>query len=120
MTWPRQRKKPRRPPPQPQLIAVDVDRTLVDQDGQLDVGLVDWLRVQQRLGWDLMLWSSRGEDPARQVAQRHQVAGMFSVILAKPGVILDDQGADWLRHVQVVRPEWIPRPPPAAPPDANP
>jgi hypothetical protein len=59
--------------------------------------------MSMRRGYSLMLWSARGREYADAMAQRYGVAGLFDVILAKPGYIVDDLGWDWIKYTQVIR-----------------
>lgn len=91
-----------RTPPPPRVIAVDVDGTLHNQNG-CNVRLISWLKQQKMAGFDLMLWSSRGELHARNIANRFGVAELFDLICSKPGYVVDDQGWGWIKYTKVIR-----------------
>ena len=84
------------------VIAIDVDGTLVTFAGELNVDLVDWCRRKKETGKTLILWSARGEDYARRVADRFGLTELFDVITGKPEAIVDDDGWSWIRFTQVV------------------
>lgn len=88
--------------PPPRTIAVDVDGTLVVQ-GRLNGQQVDWCRQRRADGYSVFLWSSRGADHARRVAESFGVTEVFDLILSKPGLIVDDQGWGWTRFTRWVR-----------------
>ena len=91
------------PPPPPDLIAVDVDGTLLMHDGTINRQVVDWCRHQSEQGHGLMLWSSAGQAHAEEAAMRAGIGHLFGVIISKPGFVLDDQGWGWIRFTGVVR-----------------
>ena len=88
--------------PPPRVIAVDVDGTLLI-NGTANQPLIDWCIKQRDAGLSLMLWSSRGEAHARNVATAFDVADLFSVICSKPGYVVDDQGWNWIRYTRIIR-----------------
>lgn len=90
------------PLPPPRCLAVDVDHTLIRQ-GRPDLGVVTLIRERAADGWDVVVWSMRGRHYAQNAANVCGIAALV-VCVGKPGVILDDQGLDWLRGAQVVRP----------------
>jgi ribonucleotide monophosphatase NagD (HAD superfamily) len=74
-------------------IFVDVDLTLVDQNGNLIEGASDSLQVLKEKGCHLYLWSTAGGDYARSVAERHQLAALFEGYAPKPDIVIDDMPA---------------------------
>lgn len=84
------------------VIAVDVDGTIV-RDGKLNSRLVQYLHRHRDAGFDLMLWSARGGDYARKIADHHNITDLFSVICGKPGFIIDDRGWRWTADTRVIR-----------------
>jgi hydroxymethylpyrimidine pyrophosphatase-like HAD family hydrolase len=84
------------------LIAVDVDGTILLSSGENQLA-VAFLKSRKAEGFDLMLWSARGEDHAREVATRFGIANLFKTICAKPGYILDDKGWEWIKYTKVIR-----------------
>lgn len=85
--------------PPPSVVYIDVDGTLLI-DGQINEPLVDWLREAHRAGYQLVLWSSAGEDHARQTAAQADLTELFHAILSKPGYVVDDMGWRWVRYTQ--------------------
>jgi hypothetical protein len=77
-------------------VFVDVDLTLIDQNGDLIEGVRESLRVLQNNGCHLYLWSTAGADYARSVAQRHQLADLFEGYAPKPDIVIDDMPASAL------------------------
>lgn len=86
--------------PQPRCLAVDVDHTLL-VNGQPHPPVVNLLRERVGDGWELLIWSMRGREHAERVAR---LTGLDDVPIcaSKPGCVVDDQGLDWLRQVELV------------------
>jgi hypothetical protein len=82
-------------------IAVDVDGTLQINGRRNDV-LIDWCRDRRLDGYSILLWSARGKEHARSVADAFACADVFDVILAKPGYIVDDLGWSWIKYTRVI------------------
>jgi len=87
--------------PAPKSVYVDVDGTLV-RNGVLNFTLVAELKTRKAAGYELVLWSMRGREHAQQAANHFEVSFLFDAILSKPGILVDDRGIEWLRHVQIV------------------
>jgi len=92
--------------PERKVLYVDVDNTLVTGDS-VNVNVLEWLHKKVADGYQLNLWSARGEEYARAVAIRHSLTDMFAHILAKPGMIVDDVGWSWARYTRAVNPRLI-------------
>ena len=90
------------PYPPPRVIAIDVDGTL-QIGGEANARLIEWCRQRKADGFQLILWSARGEAHARRYAEAFAVADLFAVICSKPGYIVDDLGWGWIRHTRVIR-----------------
>ena len=88
--------------PRQKVIAVDVDGTL-SLRGQPNTKLIEWCKAKASEGFSLMLWSSQGEQHARDMADRFGCADLFHVICSKPGAIVDDKGWGWIKYTTVVR-----------------
>jgi len=73
------------------------------KNGKPNRALIAWLRKRKAEGFELVLWSNRGVDHARDVARRFFCADLFSAIITKPGLMIDDLGKDWLRAVPAKR-----------------
>ena len=95
----------RRKYPIPRLIAVDVDDTLI-REGKIDKKLIDWCRQRKAEGFQLLLWSMKGESYARETAERFGVADVFDRVIGKPGYIVDDEDWNWTRFTIRVR-YWL-------------
>jgi len=87
--------------PRNRAVFVDVDGTLVTQ-GRLDENLAAWIGERRGEGFEVNLWSARGQAYARAAAERLGVAHLFDAIISKPTEIVDDWGWRWTRHVPVV------------------
>jgi hypothetical protein len=87
--------------PPRQILAVDVDGTLV-VSGRANVGLIDWLRQRKSEGFELILWSARGRSHAEAAVMFCDCSGLFDTVIGKPGYIVDDVGWAWIRHTRVV------------------
>lgn len=94
----------RRLPP-PSCVAVDVDGTLFSSKRPrlLNSRLVALLRKRSAQGWEIIIWSMRGTAYARRAAYAAGLADV-AICIAKPSVIIDDRGLEWLRSAQVVQP----------------
>lgn len=90
------------PPPPPKVIAIDVDDTLQHR-GNPNTRLIKWCKAKRDDGFVLILWSSRGENHARNVAKSFDITDLFSVICSKPGYIVDDQGWGWIKYTKAIK-----------------
>lgn len=89
---------PRTLPP-PLAIAVDVDGTL-HQGGRLNHELVAEIRRRKLAGYEVILWSMRGQAYAHRCAIELGILELFDAVISKPGVIYDDEGKAWLDQVE--------------------
>ena len=87
--------------PLPRWVFIDVDNTLVHY-GVLSQNVVDYIKEARGRGFRFVLWSARGEEYAKSVADRHDVADLFEHIISKPGYIMDDHGWNWIRYTKRV------------------
>jgi phosphoserine phosphatase len=71
-------------------VFVDVDLTLVDENGKLLPGVPEALAKLRARGCHLHLWSTNGAEYARKVAHLYNLAEMFEGFSAKPDIIIDD------------------------------
>jgi hypothetical protein len=71
-------------------VFVDVDLTLVNQQGVLLPNAVEAMHTLHRAGCHLFLWSTGGADYCRLVAERAQIASLFEAFLPKPDIYIDD------------------------------
>lgn len=90
--------------PVPKWIFVDVDGTLFEGN-VLNECLVKWCREKKLAGFQLVLWSCRGADHAKQAALLASMIDVFDFIISKPGYIVDDNGWRWINFTQVVSKE---------------
>src|SRR5947208_1817794 len=85
--------------PNPKIIYVDVDDTLVRSIGPKRIpmpSVIAHVRHLKAHGADLYCWSTGGADYARESAQELGIADCFTAFLPKPHVIIDDQQvSDW-------------------------
>lgn len=85
-------------------IACDVDDTLL-REGMPNPAVVLWLRKKHAAGHRLILWSARGSEHAQTAAQACEIAHLFTAIIGKPGLILDDLNWGWIKYTEAVR--WV-------------
>ena len=71
-------------------ISIDVDLTLINENGEVLPGAIEGLKSLKAKGYLLMLWSYGGEDYARSVAQKHKLEKFFEGYAAKPDLVIDD------------------------------
>lgn len=91
----------------PKSIFVDVDGTLLSHTGKINVGLIAILEERKKAGFEIILWSMRGSAHALDAAQYAGCTHLFSAIIPKPGLIVDDKGLMWLQDVRpMVLDEW--------------
>ena len=94
-------KRKRQKYPPPKVIAVDVDGTLLIR-GEINQKLVDWCKYKKKAGFCLILWSSRGEKHAANIAYKAGLTGVFDTIISKPGYVVDDKGWRWIKYTIVI------------------
>jgi hypothetical protein len=71
-------------------VFVDVDLTLVDDDGRLLDGAGEALKRLNERGCHLFLWSTGGADYCRKVARINGLEDLFEGFVAKPDILIDD------------------------------
>jgi ribonucleotide monophosphatase NagD (HAD superfamily) len=71
-------------------IFVDVDQTLIDENGKILAGATEALTKLKEKGCHLFLWSTNGTDYAKKVAQVNGLTDLFEGFAAKPDIIIDD------------------------------
>jgi phosphoglycolate phosphatase-like HAD superfamily hydrolase len=64
--------------------------------------IVEWAARRRSKGYEVILWSAQGKAHADQVVASHGLEGVFSVVISKPGYILDDVGWAWIRHTRAI------------------
>jgi len=82
--------------PPPNVIYIDVDGTLI-QGEQVNMPLVKWAREKHNDGYQIIVWSSRGEGNARAGVLKAGIGDIVTHTLSKPGHIVDDQGWSWTK-----------------------
>lgn len=82
-------------------IFIDVDGTLIIH-GEVNEPLVVWIERRFNDGYTLTLWSARGEQYAKEIAEQTKTTHFFKQIISKPSYIVDDQGWKWTRYVNTV------------------
>ena len=65
--------------------------------------LVKWIELQREDGFDIVLWSMQGRAYAENVASRFGIKHLFTAIVSKPGVVIDDEGMDWIQKTRIVK-----------------
>ena len=76
-------------------IAIDVDQTILDDDGQLIAGVRETLaRMHANRDYKLQLWSKGGADYAREKAELFQLTDFFDSYATKPDLAIDDLPED--------------------------
>ena len=81
---------------------MDVDGTLVI-NGQLNARLANWAKEKKEQGFEVILWSARGKQYAEEQANRFGVLDCFTVVVSKPGYLVDDLGWSWTRYTRVLQ-----------------
>ena len=68
----------------------------------MNENLVNWCKSKKLDGFELVLWSARGEKYSRLFAEKHFLTDIFDKIISKPGYIVDDKGWQWLKFTRVI------------------
>jgi hypothetical protein len=71
-------------------VCIDVDRTLVTEEGKLQGGVTKALADLRLLNTNLILWSAAGAEYACSVAKAHGLEQYFAEYSTKPDIFLDD------------------------------
>lgn len=71
-------------------ISIDVDLTLINENGELLSGAIDGLKALKAKGYSLTLWSYGGEEYARLIAGKHKLENFFEGYATKPDLVIDD------------------------------
>ena len=74
----------------------------VDIDGTLSNDVIEWIKTKRPEGYRFVLWSSRGEEYAKAVAERYEIVDLFEHIISKPGYIVDDKGWSWVKYTKTI------------------
>lgn len=78
-----------------------MDGTL-HESGIPNTKVIAWLRVKKLEGFELVLWSARGQRHAQRAIDNLGLAGLFDVVISKPGYIVDDKGWAWIKWTKIV------------------
>jgi len=62
-----------------------------------------FLHAKHAEGFELTLWSMRGEEHAKLAAHEAGCTSLFTHILGKPGYIIDDKNWQWCRDVPSIK-----------------
>ena len=86
-------------------VFIDVDGTLLlwkSRDrAKINHALLNRIKEGLGDGVEFVLWSRRGRIYAEKMANHFEVADLFCAIIGKPTAIIDDEGLNWLKGVQV-------------------
>jgi hypothetical protein len=78
----------------PTHISIDVDQTILDDDGKLIAGVQDGLKLLKKARMTLQLWSKGGADYAQKMANKFELTEFFDSYAAKPDIAVDDLPED--------------------------
>ena len=86
-------------------VCIDVDLTLIDEEGELLPGVLEALEKLRKAPCELTLWSAAGAEYAKAVAARHKVEFFFQGFAGKPDIAIDDDPSSLkLRKLIVKKP----------------
>lgn len=71
-------------------VCIDVDLTLIDEEGELLPGAIEALTKLREVPCELTLWSACGAEYAKSVAARHKLEMFFEGFAGKPDLAIDD------------------------------
>ncbi len=94
--------------PPPSAVAVDVDDTLINPNGQPDPRVVEYIRLMKQGGREVYVWSARGRAHAEEAVARAGIADLVDACISKPGMIIDDQGWAWVHYTLAYAPHKLP------------
>jgi phosphoglycolate phosphatase-like HAD superfamily hydrolase len=84
-------------------VCIDVDLTLVDEEGELLPGAVEALTMLREVPCELTLWSAAGAEYAKSIAARHKLGHLFEGFAGKPDLAIDDDPQSLVLRKLVVR-----------------
>ena len=86
-------------------VCIDVDLTLIDEEGELLPGVLEALTKFRKAPCELTLWSAAGAEYAKPVARRHKLEQFFQGFAGKPDIAIDDDPSSLnLRKLIVKKP----------------
>jgi len=84
-------------------VCIDVDLTLIDEQGELLPGAIEALTKLREVPCELTLWSAAGAEYARSVAARYDLKEFFAGFAGKPDVAIDDDPQSLVLRKLIVR-----------------
>ena len=84
-------------------VCIDVDLTLVDEEGELLPGAIEALTKLREVPCELTLWSACGAEYAKSVAARHKLEKFFEGFAGKPDLAIDDTPESLIPRKLIVR-----------------
>ena len=84
-------------------VCIDVDLTLIDEQGELLPGAIEALEKIRKAPCELTLWSAAGAEYAKAVAARHKIEHFFQGIAGKPDIAIDDDPQSLVLRKMIVR-----------------
>jgi phosphoglycolate phosphatase-like HAD superfamily hydrolase len=87
-------------------VCIDVDLTLIDEQGELLPGALDALEKLRKAPCELTLWSAAGAEYSKEVAARLRLGKFFQGYAGKPDIAIDDDPSSLkLKKLIVKNPE---------------
>ena len=84
-------------------VCIDVDLTLIDEEGELLPGAIEALTKLREVPCELTLWSACGAEYAKSVAARHKLEKFFEGFAGKPDLAIDDTPESLVPKKLIVR-----------------
>ena len=84
-------------------VCIDVDLTLIDEEGELLPGVIEALTKLREFPCELTLWSAAGTEYAKSVAARHKLEKFFEGFAGKPDIAIDDDPQSLVLRKTIVR-----------------
>lgn len=84
-------------------VCIDVDLTLIDEEGELLPGAIEALTKLRDVPCELTLWSAAGAEYAKSVAARYKLEEFFEGFAGKPDLAIDDDPQSLVLRKLIVR-----------------
>jgi hypothetical protein len=84
-------------------VCIDVDLTLIDEEGELLPGAIEALTKLRDVPCELTLWSAAGAEYSKSVAARHKLEKFFEGFAGKPDLAIDDDPQSLVLRKMIVR-----------------